>query len=183
MEDSMANKVGCIGCARGFHWECIDYDWDFSEEIYKCCCHTNSPEELNTKKHSELSDSAPTEIRPTGGGYKADDEIGVSAGRKRAAVMYEINKDEFCEWRLQANCGGGKNPIVGCLTGKQQHRHHGPDKKTSNNSENNVHLICTNCHNLWHAKNDPTYIREEYQNLPHSPRPATESELLERGKS
>jgi hypothetical protein len=166
--------MACLGCGRGFHWECESRT---SEE--KCCC---------------INDQQPTgAITPLAGfteavikskhGYKEDDDIGESAGRKRAAVLFEIVPDEPCEWRLLADCGGGQYPIIGCLTGKQENRHHGPDKKTSNNEEDNVHLICSNCHNTWHAKNDGFYDRDKFRLLKHSPRPATPEELLLRGKS
>lgn len=59
---------------------------------------------------------------------------------------------------MQKNCGGGTMPIVGCLDGKQQARHHGPDKNTLNNERGNVHRICHTCHNRWHTLNDPDYV-------------------------
>lgn len=72
--------------------------------------------------------------------------------------MYPLDADVDCEWRLKKNCGGGNNPIVGCLEGKQQARHHGPDKNTLNNDFGNVHRICHTCHNRWHARNDEGYV-------------------------
>lgn len=75
-------------------------------------------------------------------------------GRTRALRMYPINPDADCEWQGFKNCGGGKYPIIGCFNGKQQHRHHGPDKNTFNNDRRNVSLICGVCHNRWHTMND-----------------------------
>jgi hypothetical protein len=96
-----------------------------------------------------------------------------STGRKRAARLYPLldrdgkplkssrsaTHDERadCEWRFNLKCGGGESPIQGCIDGRQYARHHGPDKNTLNNEPGNVHRICHNCHNRWHAKNDPDY--------------------------
>lgn len=68
-----------------------------------------------------------------------------STGRKRAAKLYPLDERKTCEWQGQKNCGGGRRPIVGCMDGKQKHRHHGPVKKTTYNHEGNVHRICTSC--------------------------------------
>lgn len=95
-----------------------------------------------------------------------------STGRKRAAKMYPFVEDGPCEWRMKKNCGGGQFPIVGCLNGIQEARHHGPDKNTLNNEEGNVHRICHYCHNRWHTMNDPNYIWGSAHE-PHVPLPAT----------
>lgn len=71
-----------------------------------------------------------------------------------------------CEWAGLRYAGGGVEPIVGCAgntieevkTGPTRgDRHHGPDKNVLNNSPDNVHRICTFCHNRWHAANDRYY--------------------------
>jgi len=88
-----------------------------------------------------------------------------STGRKRAAMLYPIFKDMVCEWAGLAKAGGGVEPIVGCdnniiQPGKgpdKGDRHHGPDKNVINNSPDNVHRICSPCHNRWHALNNPYY--------------------------
>lgn len=92
--------------------------------------------------------------------YKSDATLRdqQSTGRKRAAVMYPLDRDADCEWKLQAKCGGGDSPIYGCLDGKQEARHHGPDKNTLNNDAGNVHRICHRCHNRWHSRNDDGYV-------------------------
>lgn len=169
----------CLPCARGFHEECSG-----ALTLGKCCCVT-VPED-KAKIIAEVVDSwgvvsefnLDEEKRPVGRPRKNDDEIGTSAGRKRAAEEYKIHRDKPCEWRWLANCGGGKHPIIGCLDGKQVNRHHGPIKNTSNNAEINVHLICSPCHNLWHSKNDFDYNEEDNRELPHKPRPMTPEEML-----
>lgn len=82
--------------------------------------------------------------------------------------MYPLDRDADCEWQGKKNNGGGKSPIVGCLEGKQQARHHGPDKNTLNNDYGNVHRICHQCHNRWHARNDDGYVWGSVYD-PHSP--------------
>lgn len=99
-----------------------------------------------------------------------------STGRKRAAKMYPLDEHGQCEWSMKKNVGGGEFPIVGCINGKQQARHHGPDKNTLNNETGNVHRICHTCHNRWHTLNDPTYVWEGLKE-PHSPIEATMEEI------
>lgn len=98
--------------------------------------------------------------------YKTDASLKdqQSTGRKRAAQLYPLNPEAYCEWSGKTKQGGGPHPIDGCgirsgtNIGLQQARHHGPDKNTLNNESGNVHRICTPCHNEWHAKNDKDYI-------------------------
>ena len=99
-----------------------------------------------------------------------------STGRKRAARLFPLDPESPCEWAGSSNCGGGTNPITGCLSGKQQARHHGPIKDTTINDEGNVHRICHYCHNRWHAKNDVGYDWNQPDATPHSPLPMTEEE-------
>lgn len=158
---------GCLSCLRGFHEEC---------ESQPCCC--GSIEEGEIKEADEESDE---NIESPQRGRPQKDEITVSAGRKRAASEYPLRPKKLCEWGLRSNCGGGLYPIFGCQEGRQIARHHGPDKDTSNNDETNIHLICTSCHNRWHAANDKYYDKETNtykdakgtiytpQELPHSP--------------
>jgi len=111
--------------------------------------------------------------------YKSDASLRdqQSTGRKRAAEMYPLDRDADCEWKLQKNCGGDRFPIVGCLDGKQQARHHGPDKNTLNNDQGNVHRICHQCHNRWHAKNDEGYVWGGVYNS-HSPTSCSQEEVM-----
>lgn len=91
--------------------------------------------------------------------------------------MYPLFPDDDCEWKLKKNNGGGQHPIVGCLNGKQQARHHGPDKNTLNNDSGNVHRICHQCHNRWHARNDEGYVWGGLYN-DHSPTVATPETVM-----
>lgn len=77
---------------------------------------------------------------------------------------------------MQKNCGGGQFPIVGCLNGIQQARHHGPDKNTLNNERGNVHRICHTCHNRWHTLNDENYVWGSIYPL-HEPYEATIADI------
>jgi hypothetical protein len=99
-----------------------------------------------------------------------------STGRKRAAKAYPLDPEADCEWRMRKNCGGGQFPIVGCMKGKQQARHHGPDKNTLNNERGNVHRICHQCHNRWHTLNDPDYVWGAIHPL-HEPYEATIADI------
>lgn len=102
--------------------------------------------------------------------WPSKDDIGAlkdpqSTGRKRVARMYPIPVGKMCEWAMLAAAGGGIEPIVGCAGYPATDLHHGPDKNTLNNAktslgigdEENVHLICSMCHNAWHGANDPYY--------------------------
>lgn len=84
----------------------------------------------------------------------------VSAGRKRAAVMYAISPGQVCEWAWSKNCGGGIAPIIGCTGRPASNIHHGPDKSTLNNERDNISVICTFCHNRWHVANDRYYTEK-----------------------
>lgn len=108
-------------------------------------------------------------------------DVTISAGRKEAAKLYPIDREAPCEWSGLANAGGGLFPIVGCIAGKQVHRHHGPDKTTTNNDPSNIHRICKSCHERWHAKNNGPYETDPsaYRRLPHKPRAATIQELMD----
>jgi hypothetical protein len=132
----------CLSCARGFYFE---------------CGHEPPPE------IPQVLTEAPKKER------FANRNVSVSAGRKRAAELYPLDQTKPCEWAGLANVGGGKHPILGCQPGQglQKHRHHGPDKDTTNNEPGNVHRICHRCHNYWHAKND-----RDYEPLPHAPHAA-----------
>ncbi|MFY3742208.1 MAG: hypothetical protein HMLIMOIP_002672 [Candidatus Nitrosomirales archaeon] len=149
--------MGCIACGRGFHPEC---------ETGCDKCHSNEDRVIK----SFVGRGAPIKDPE-----KVTDPY--STGRKRAAIQYPLFSTNPCEWRGKKNCGGGE-PIVGCVKGKQQARHHGPIKDPLRNEPGNVHRICTACHNRWHAVNDSIYDEKAYEKLPHSPEEATELELL-----
>lgn len=147
----------CLPCARSFHSECER--WDDGN----CCC--PKEEETPTPIFSEIV-TGPKRGRPV------QAKIGTSAGRKRAAEVYdsEMGEDKPCEWRFMANCGGGLKPISGCVSGTRNHIHHGPIKNTSHNERSNISLICELCHNRWHAANNPVYKEEAFALLPKQPR-------------
>lgn len=103
-----------------------------------------------------------------------------STGRKRAAEMFPITVGMVCEWANLEHAGGGVSPIRGCLGNPATDIHHGPDKNTLNNSkvswgvgeDENIHLICSQCHNTWHGRNDesyPEYDRQADQWMPWVP--------------
>ncbi len=154
--------MACPSCGRGLHSEC--YSGNCSD------CHPAVEQLVKSITTVGIGRGAP---------IKSPENVKDrhSTGRKRAAMQYPIFKDKPCEWQGKKNCGGGQ-PIVGCIDGLQRHRHHGPVKDTLRNEPGNVHRVCTHCHNRWHAVNDPVYNEVEYENLPHSPEPATEIELL-----
>lgn len=158
--------TNCVPCGRGFHKECR-----------KGCkkCH---PEVELEVEEGETSPSVAKEIKARKKGATRDGlKDPQSTGRKRAARLYPLDKEAECEWRSQKNCGGGRVPIVGCLGGLQEARHHGPVKNTTRNHNGNVHRICTRCHNHWHELNDLVYDEKDYAILPHDPMPATDEEI------
>lgn len=89
----------------------------------------------------------------------------LSTGRKMADRIQEglEGKHLVCEWAELRFAGGGPEPIVGCLGNPASALHHGPDKNTLNNlrlpgePDCNLHWICPDCHNRWHARNDKYY--------------------------
>lgn len=163
----MTDVIKCLACARGFTDECLrDIPCGTKEE--------NNITETNVgfiNKYSGTPDTPPPVAKKVGRPVKTDeDDIKDphSTGRKRAAALYPLDKRLQCEWRDHINCGGGRYPIAGCTTGLQENLHHGPDKHTLNNSRNNIHKICSNCHNRWHAANDPEYD-DSCRTMQHSP--------------
>jgi hypothetical protein len=88
----------------------------------------------------------------------------LSSGRKRAAKLYRIEQGQICEWAWREYNGGGVEPVTGCSGRAARHIHHGPDKSTFNNDrDSNISIICTFCHQLWHARNDKYYEGERPQ--------------------
>lgn len=152
----------CVACGRGFPQECTKGGK---------CLKKEAPVVIEGKTND------PSSSRKHGGtANKLKDPS--STGRKRAAILYPLEKTEPCEWRGKRNCGGGKRPITGCVDGIQTDRHHGPVKNTTRNHEGNVHRICKRCHNHWHELNDLVYDEREYGLLPHDPTEATVEELV-----
>lgn len=145
----------CWSCAVSLHEEC--FDMTELEEGYKCCC-TNAPKQDEETRSVGRPISSPEDITDV-----------LSAGRKRAAMLYPIYEGMTCEWAGLKNAGGGVEPIIGCAGNKlspkkggdgdlvQGDVHHGPDKNTLENSPGNAHRICAFCHHRWHAANDKYY--------------------------
>lgn len=162
--------MACIDCGRGLHDTC-DYD--------NCdACHG---EQVKIQAVGAAVGTIEAPKKAVGRPLKPDDEVTdvMSTGRKRAALEFPIPPGMECEWKGKKKCGGGKFPIIGCINGMAEARHHGPDKFPLNNEVGNVHRICSFCHNRWHALNDPHYVREEYAELKTTPEPATQKELLD----
>lgn len=155
MSNLKKEETDCIWCKRG---------------LTKICGHEeNSLDHVHDNGGSDVSNSDGLGIDPELqdlSTYKTDATLKdqQSTGRKRAAKLYPLDPEKFCEWSGKRNQGGGKSPIDGCgirpgtIIGRQFCRHHGPDKNTLNNEVGNVHRICTPCHNEWHAKNDKDYL-------------------------
>jgi len=101
----------------------------------------------------------------------SDDELSnpLKGGRLRAQREFPIPEGTKCEWAFLKSAGGGVNPVVGCMGSNAKHRHHGPDKSTLNNVKENVHLVCSVCHNRWHTLNDPYYGERPEDGLPYLP--------------
>ena len=136
----------CLPCAAKDHYLC------WHPLINKCCCYN---------KEGPISESDTTAVEKSilGGYQKSPEAITdvTSTGRKRAAVMYPISDGMICEWATLKAAGGGVIPIIGCANSPATAIHHGPDKNTLNNTPNNVHRICADCHNRWHSANDIYY--------------------------
>lgn len=154
----------CPHCRVGFHSMCDT----------NCNCHSDasllySPEpEEEDEDEGRRSNRSRNESSRTGKRTSSlKDEQ--STGRKRAARMYPLDREAPCDWLNKDNCGGGLFPVLGCLDGKQQARHHGPDKNVINNEEGNVHRICHACHYRWHVANDPTYDWNKTDYPSHAP--------------
>lgn len=189
----------CVMCLSGFPKSCL---------TGSCESNLNTEEDLHTKqdlsltdqvelnesdinsKKSEVHDNVDEEtswrlqgrrsnVSSRSNKRDANLKDQQSTGRKRAARLYPLNRESPCEWQGKSNCGGGKSPILGCLSGLQQARHHGPDKSVSNNEEGNVHRICHACHNRWHSSNNTDYDWNSTTTISHNPKPMTNDEKSE----
>lgn len=138
----------------------------------------DAPLELGGRKRKGSADALPAPAKPKGdSGYihpdawPSTEDIGTltdpaSTGRKRQAKMYPISVGQVCEWAgLKGHLGGGVEPMIGCVNNPATDLHHGPDKNTLNNEkasfgvgvQENTHIICSECHNTRHAKDDDHY--------------------------
>lgn len=134
----------CLPCSNGYYRECTQPVVD--KELLLACGIVNTV----------IDD---TKARQRGGQVKFPEDITdvQSTGRKRAAQMYPITEGMKCEWQSLARAGGGVIPSIGCHNGMASNVHHGPNKSTLDNRKENVHRICSKCHNRWHSANDEFY--------------------------
>jgi hypothetical protein len=164
----------CFPCKRNLHDTCREGDCGCYGRAHKATVGDDAGDN-ESSGYDDISDEQSQHNNRRSRRTKPDAALKdqESTGRKRAARLYPLldntnqplkssrtaGQDERadCEWRFGIRVGGGDNPIQGCVSGKQYARHHGPDKNTLNNEPGNVHRICHNCHNQWHAKNDPDY--------------------------
>lgn len=176
-------------CLVGLHEECNNPQPHEIEGFVTCCCW--SVEEITPVAGAVIL-----------GGYKENSAVGdvLSTGRKRAAALYPITDGMTCEWSGLRYAGGGVHPIIGCHGTKiiaakghgaaTGHIHHGPDKNTLNNERENIHRICTTCHNRWHTLNDPYYGERPEGGVPFLPvgvevkahDPVTKAEIMQQFK-
>lgn len=131
----------CAMCTVSYHLSCMD----------NCSCKDNNHEEVvgETKPVDVSASDGDSRFssNPANRRGKSDRNLKdqQSTGRKRAAKLFPLDREASCEWQGKSNCGGGPHPIVGCISGLQEARHHGPDKSVTNNEEGNVHRICHMC--------------------------------------
>lgn len=155
----------CWPCVVGLHEECFSPELTTTESAepwvgefwVRCCCFIS--------KDAEAHEFAVGVGRPVAD--PADITDITSTGRRRAQMMYPIMTGMLCEWSGLKFAGGGVRPIVGCngntIEARKDgphagHRHHGPNKNVIDNAASNVHRICTQCHNRYHALNNEFYV-------------------------
>jgi hypothetical protein len=152
------SKEVCLACKASFHDECQDM-WEASLASDKlCCCDGN----YSFDKETRPVEAIEQEIEAYFDGYTGSKSLEdysdpISTGRKEAAKKFPIKPGMVCEWAWLRNAGGGVKPIVGCPGHPAEAIHHGPDKNTMRNVPENIHRICAECHNRWHAANDEYY--------------------------
>lgn len=168
----------CIPCALRMHEECYEpVTLEATDEsgtttiegkppVYsRCCCYSEVSESSDSAGGMAITERV---IKPREATKEPAEILDpISTGRKRAAQLKPIIEGMVCEWAKLKYAGGGVIPIVGCsgtvLTRDKGNKertgniHHGPDKSTLNNSDENLHRICPRCHNRWHTLNDPYY--------------------------
>lgn len=175
-------------CLTGRHLSCLSTSCACNQKSHQTVSVTSPTltEESESEVDDDIRESLQTKSRKTTTGRTGPRQLKrdaalkdqQSTGRKRAARWYPLDREAPCEWRGLSNCGGNIG-ILGCYSGLQEARHHGPDKSTSNNEPGNVHRICHACHNRWHAKNNPGYDWAKPVSSPHTPRPQTDEEIKE----
>lgn len=177
----------CLACARGFPEEC-ENEVVCADTVYT---DNSDAESLEVSEVNEDVSEEPDDVHGDDGRVlqrrvrrnKPDAALKdqQSTGRKRAALLYPLDREAPCEWRNKSGCGGGTKPIVGCSNGFQQARHHGPDYNTLNNDPTNVSRICHSCHNRWHAANDGDKDLSYLIQYGHKPKKLGTKEIHEHG--
>lgn len=194
-------KDVCLACRAGFHDECADmWNGNLADDM-ECCCEgafSLEPADVYEAAASMLDDKPELEAYFEGyTGSKPLDQYAdpISTGRKEAAKKFPIKPGMVCEWAWLRNAGGGVKPIIGCPGHPAEAIHHGPDKNTMMNVEGNIHRICAECHNRWHATNDPYYgdrpttpdgridasvpfLPIDHECLPHDPKTLATDEMI-----
>lgn len=151
-------KEVCLACKAGFHDECQQvWEGKLSDEV-PCCCN----EMFSMDSSKAIPEMVQEEIDAYFDGYTGSKPLEeyadpISTGRKEAAKKFPIKPGMVCEWAWLRYAGGGVEPIIGCPGHPAEAIHHGPDKNTMHNVEGNIHRICAECHNRWHAANDEHY--------------------------
>ncbi len=186
----------CVSCLAKFHSSCLNTSCECSLKSHSLGAapsptpeeDSNVPDQATDETHV-ADDDVRLSLRSGSGRsgnsstrrHKRDANLKdqQSTGRKRAARQYPLDRSAPCEWAGNSNCGGGLYPILGCISGLQQARHHGPDKSVSNNEEGNVHRICHYCHNRWHSANNAEYDWNDTRVKPHAPVGMTEEQRKE----
>lgn len=157
----MADNETCLACKAGFHDECADmWNGSLADDTECCCLGAYSLEPSNAYEAALSADKPDIDAYFEGyTGTKSLDQYAdpISTGRKEAVKKFPIKPGMVCEWAWLKNAGGGVKPIIGCPGHPAEAVHHGPDKNTMCNIDSNVHRICAECHNRWHATNDPFY--------------------------
>lgn len=165
----------CMHCAVGWFAEC-EHPVEVFEDgwIIPCITLFKSTQSVTVQRAQR---EPGTKIDGTLGRPALDpDQITdiTSTGRKRAARALPILDGMPCQWMGLKFAGGGPVPILGCrdhilmknvMTAEGNvyggHLHHGPDKNVLNNVPGvNLHAVCSQCHNRWHAVNNVYYERE-----------------------
>ena len=150
--------MNCEYCTLEMHFLCLLPTDD------NCCCEDGTPPIFATEPDFGIPTAAKPVKEPgkVGRPQKAVDDIAfpLTTGRKRAVevkIQQGWSKGSPCEWAYLKYAGGGVKPIIGCKGNPSRDVHHGPDKNTLNNSDDNLHAICSICHHHWHTVNDEFY--------------------------
>jgi hypothetical protein len=142
--------MACVSCRLELCYSCYEPEETF-DTIF---------DGEGGKRVQKVEPVLETEKRPVGRPRLPPEELkdALRAGRLRAGRTIKIEPGTICQWAGLKFAGGGIRPIIGCVGRPAGARHHGPNKSTADNEiGSNLHLICHQCHNRWHALNDEFY--------------------------